>query len=161
MPLDHDPTNKYTKNIDVTLKRGAKNREIDSEIAEDLIVTYPSSGRFYILPKIHQEGNPGRPIVSGNGSPTEMISKFVDHNIQDLIKLLPSHIQDDMDFLRKIRDINTKGPLPPITILCTMEVTGLCTNIPHSEGIDACCETFETWKGGCPKSSATFICYLI
>ena len=29
------------------------------------------SGRFYLLPKIHKVNNPGRPIVSANGNPTE------------------------------------------------------------------------------------------
>ena len=66
MPFDHDPTNKYTKDIDVTLKPGVKDRKIDSEFAKALIVTHLSPGRFYILPKIHKEGNPGRPIFSGN-----------------------------------------------------------------------------------------------
>jgi hypothetical protein len=31
----------------------------------------PTSGRFYLLPKIHQANNPGRSIVSANGHPTE------------------------------------------------------------------------------------------
>jgi hypothetical protein len=30
-------------------------------------------GRFYLLPKIHKKNNPGRPIVSANGHPTEKI----------------------------------------------------------------------------------------
>ena len=41
LPLDHDPTNKYTKDIDVTLKRGVEDKEIDSDIAKALIVTHP------------------------------------------------------------------------------------------------------------------------
>jgi hypothetical protein len=38
----------------------------------------PKPGRFYLLPKIHKENNPGRPIVSANGHPTEKISEFID-----------------------------------------------------------------------------------
>ena len=38
-----------------------------------------------ILPKIHKPGNPGRPIVSGNGSPTKNISLYVDHFIKPFL----------------------------------------------------------------------------
>ena len=43
-----------------------------------LVQTNVKPGRFYILPKIHKTGNPGRPIVSSNSHPTERISQFVD-----------------------------------------------------------------------------------
>jgi len=29
----------------------------------------PQAGRFYILPKIHKQGNPGRPIISSMDTP--------------------------------------------------------------------------------------------
>ena len=32
-----------------------------------LTIDQPKAGRFYLLPKIHKAGNPGRPIVSANG----------------------------------------------------------------------------------------------
>jgi hypothetical protein len=38
----------------------------------------PKAGRFYLLPKTHKVNNPGRPIVSANGHPTEKTFKFVD-----------------------------------------------------------------------------------
>ena len=41
----------------------------------------PRAGRFYILPKIHKQGNPGRPLISSNGHPTERISEFVDYHL--------------------------------------------------------------------------------
>ncbi|GFN94885.1 hypothetical protein PoB_002139100 [Plakobranchus ocellatus] len=43
-----------------------------------------------------------------------------------------------MDFLRNIHSINEAGPLPPNTILSTMDVSALYTNIPHRESIGAC-----------------------
>ena len=36
---------------------------------------------FNLLPKIHKQGNPGQPIVSLCGAPTEKISQFVDHHL--------------------------------------------------------------------------------
>ena len=42
--------------------------------------------RFYLLPKINKASNPGRPIVSANGHPTEKISEFVDLHLQPHVK---------------------------------------------------------------------------
>jgi hypothetical protein len=47
---------------------------IDDKTMEYLTPEDPKPGRFYLLPKIHKENNPGRPIVSANGHPTEKIS---------------------------------------------------------------------------------------
>jgi hypothetical protein len=38
--------------------------------------------RFYLLPKVHKPGNPGRPIISSNNAPTEKISQFVDYHLR-------------------------------------------------------------------------------
>jgi hypothetical protein len=50
----------------------------------------PKPGRFYLLPKIHKQDNPRRPIVSANGRPTENISEFIDSNTF----LFKIHIKD-------------------------------------------------------------------
>jgi hypothetical protein len=48
---------------------------IDEKTLKYLIPDSPKPGRFYLLPKIHKANNPGRPIVSANGHPTEKISE--------------------------------------------------------------------------------------
>jgi hypothetical protein len=58
----------------------------------------PKPGRFYLLPKIHKESNPGRQIVSANGRPTEKISEFIDFHLQPFVEHLPSHIKDTSGF---------------------------------------------------------------
>ena len=80
-------------------------------------------------------GNPGRPIISSYNSPTERISAYVDHHLQPLVKQLDSHIKDTHDFLDKLKNLNT--PLPPGTILVTIDVTSLYTNIPTPQGLAA------------------------
>ena len=40
---------------------------------------------FYLLPKIHKLGNPGRPIVSQINSPTHNLSMIVDHYLKPFI----------------------------------------------------------------------------
>ena len=79
----------------------------DSYISEKnviyLTVDEPEAGRFYLLPKIHKAENPGRPIGSANGHPTEKISEFVDFHLQRHIQNLPSYLQDTTYFLKKAR----------------------------------------------------------
>ena len=78
---------KQTK--DLTEKIQQRIKEYTSRMYNDKLIdekTYkyltsnpnPRAGRFYILPKIQKQGNPGRPIISSNGHPTERISEFVD-----------------------------------------------------------------------------------
>ncbi|GFR79235.1 hypothetical protein ElyMa_002284500 [Elysia marginata] len=66
-----------------------------------------------------------------------------------------------MDFLRKIHVINKAVPFPTGTLLCTMDVSALYTNIPHAEGITACREALTKWREHITKPSATFLCNLI
>ncbi|GFN91645.1 hypothetical protein PoB_001815100 [Plakobranchus ocellatus] len=141
--LNSDPIKKYNKRISDRLELGVISGDIDSDTAKRLIVPYSVPGRFYILQKIHKKGIPGRPIFSGNGCPTEIIPLFVDYHLKDLVRLVPLYFQYDMDFLRKIHNINAVGPLPPDIILCTMDVSALYTNIPHGEGIGACKSALE------------------
>ena len=99
----------------------------------------PKPGRFYLLPKIHKENNPGRPIVSANGHPTEKISEFIDFHLRPFVENLPSHIKDTTDYLKKMENL----AIPENTTLVTMDVTSLYTNIPHDDGIAACRKIWE------------------
>ena len=92
------------------------------------------TSRFYLLPKIHKNilPPPGRPIISGNGCPTERISQFVDFFIRDLSKLGKSFVRDTTHLLQLVNKIHCT---PSETLLVTLDVTGLYTNIPNSEGI--------------------------
>jgi hypothetical protein len=114
---------------------------IDEKTLKYLIPDSPKPGRFYLLPKIHKANNPGRPIVSANGHSTEKISEFVDFHLRQHVEALPSFIKDTTDYLQKMAALN---PLPSNTTLVTMDVTSLYTNIPHSDGIEACKEIWES-----------------
>ena len=108
---------------------------INDKTRQYLIQTDVKPGRFYILPKIHKPGNPGRPIVSSNSHPTERISQFVDYHLQPLVHKLLSFVKDTNDFLNKLLTI---GNLPADSLLVTLDVSSLYTNIPYNEGINAC-----------------------
>ena len=110
------------------VNRMYKDKVINDKTKQYLIQTDVKPGRFYILPKIHKPGNPGRPIVSSNSHPTERISHFVDYHLQPLVHKLPSFVKDTNDFLNKLLTISN---LPANSLLVTLDVSSLYTNIPH------------------------------
>jgi hypothetical protein len=139
--LDKDPTKQFSDEITNELNNMYDNGDIDEKTLEYLIPDSPKPDRFYLLPKIHKANKPGRPIVSANGHPTETISGFVDFHLRQHVEALPSFIKDTTDYLQKMAALN---PLPSNTTLVTMDVTSLYTNIPHSDGIEACKEIWES-----------------
>ena len=114
---------------------------IDEKTKQYLIQPDVKPGRFYILPNVHKSCNPGRPIVSSNSHPTERISHFIDHHLQPLVHKLPSYVKHTNDFLNKLLTI---GKLPSNSLLVTLDVSSLYTNIPHNEGINACDHLLRT-----------------
>ena len=139
-PLDHDPTPEFAKQVSDTVSEMHNQGLISEKNMAYLIVDQPKAGRFYLLPKIHKAGNPGRPIVSANGHPTEKISEFVNLHLQSHVQTLPSYLQDTTDFLKKQEAL---GPIPSDALPVSMDVTSLYTNIPHSDGIKACEEAWD------------------
>ena len=104
-----------------------------------LFLTYkfPRIPLLYLLPKIHKRDNPGRPIISAVGGPTEKISAFVDSILRPLVVTLPSFVKNTTDFLLKIQHVKVQ----PHHCLLTIDVSSLYTNIPHIEGLKACRDT--------------------
>jgi predicted GIY-YIG superfamily endonuclease len=139
--LDHDPTLEYAKIITNVIDEAYQSGHIDQQTKNYLSPENPRAGRFYLLPKIHKQGNPGRPIISGNGHPTERISEYLDHFMRPHVHKLPSYLQDTTDYLIKSK---ASEPLLPDTLLASLDVTSLYTNIPHNEGLQACSEAWET-----------------
>ncbi len=106
---------------------------ISPQVADYLKIKNPRTPLFYTLPKIHKNIRPppGRPIFSGNDSPTEQISAFVDEFLQVYIPMMDSYLKDTTDHIRKVGSI---GKLPNKTLLVTLDIKSLYTNIPQWEG---------------------------
>ena len=64
-----------------------------------------------------------------------MSSKYINHHIKDLVKQIPSYLQDTPDFLRHLELENKFGPPLENEILVTIDVSSLYTNISPDEGI--------------------------
>ena len=154
--LPADPTSQYTtevkQSVDSIYRRGV----IDKKVKNFLVPHHPRAARFYLLPKIHKPGNPGRPIVASNGAPTENTSRFTDFFLLPSVTQLPSHIQDTTDFINKLPRLPR---LPPSCLLVTLDVSSLYTNIPHEEGITACEEFLNRREKQEPPT--TDLCQLI
>ena len=111
--------------------------EIPLSIMKNLIPSGARCANWYFLPKIHKAKITGRPIVSGNNSPTEKISSFIDEHIKGLVPKIPSYVRDTPDFIKKVENFHHNGDF----LLVTMDVTSLYTNIPNQEGLIAIART--------------------
>jgi hypothetical protein len=111
---------------------------IDDKTMEYLTPEDPKPGRFYLLPNIHKENNPGRPIVSANGHPTEKISEFIDFHLRPFVKNLPSHQR-----YYRILEENGKFNHSRKYHACYDGCNFLYTNIPRDDGIAACRKIWE------------------
>ena len=88
------------------------------------------TSRFYILPKLHKPGVPGRPIVSSCRASTEIISQFVDYHLGPLVCKIHSYIKDTSDFLLKLQTVTN---VPTDSLLVALDVSYLYANIPHAK----------------------------
>lgn len=144
--LDDDPTKNFKLVITTAITDLIDQQKIPASALHALISLSPIAGRFYLLPKIHKSGNPGRGIVSVIGTVTELISQFVDSLINQIPPCLPSYIKDTNHFLSDIVDF----PVPPGSLLVTLDVASLYTNIPHAGGISAVLHSYN--ESVCDKS---------
>ena len=71
---DEDITNQIQQRVIIYVQHMLKDGYIDEKTKQYLIQTDVKPGRFYILPKIHKTGNPGRPIVSSHSSLTTTLT---------------------------------------------------------------------------------------
>jgi hypothetical protein len=124
------------KTVQMAITAHARTGAINKESADLLTQRDPRPAKFYMLPKLHKnlEKPPGRPIIAGNGNPTERIAEFVDNKIKHLIPTIDSYIKDTSHFVDICKNIKD---LPPTAKLVTLDVSSLYTNIPHHEGLIA------------------------
>ena len=84
------------------------------------------------------------PVIENIGSLTENISKYVDHHTKDLVKTLPSYLEDTRDFLDLCENIIQSGNLKGNHILVTIDVVSLYTNISKQDAIPSVQHYLET-----------------
>ena len=147
--IQRNPTNKHTTEIQRFLQTLRQKK-----LLPDAHITFitPRNCRtplFYLLPKIHKKNNPGRPIVSACDSPTEKMSMYLDSFLQPLAQKVDSYIKDTTHFLSNLSQL---GQLDTNSLLVTIDVVSLYTNIPHRDGILATKAALETRTTKEPKT---------
>ena len=101
----------------------------------------PRISVFYTLTKIHKPVRTGRPIISGCEGPTEKLSAFVDKLLQPIAQQQKSSVEDTTAFITFIE----RTEIPEKTLLISMDVTSLYTNIPQEEGIQTVCKAYVSF----------------
>ena len=147
------------------LDQSAEEGIITTTDAKNLLPEQPTPGRFYGLVKNHkeiQEGEkipPLRPVVSGSGSNTELISWLVDEDSKELVPQLESYWQDTPHALRDLQVENERGPQPANAILVTADVVGLYSNISQEEGMEVFRRALDTRQA--PRFNTQFLMTLL
>ena len=103
--VEYNPLQKLIMDISTFLSFLKSQLLIDNEIF--LFLNPLNNSRtplFYMLPKIHEEGTTGRPIISGCGSPTANLSIFIDYYLKPIVQTIPSFIKDTTHFLGVLRE---------------------------------------------------------
>ena len=122
----------------------------DKELNFLLPPTKPRDRRFYMLPKTHKpleswtipnKMPPGRPIVSDCNSISKNIAGFIDYHLKCYANQHPSYIKNTYDFIDKIRNVS----IPENSLLITLDVESMYTNIDHNKGILAVKEALNNF----------------
>ena len=149
--LESDITQDTKKIVQDTLLDMLSEKEFDESTFEYLS-PYNHKIRtpvIYVLPKIHKAPPAnskfaGRPIISGNGSPTEKISEFVDYFLLPIVTKQNTYVKDTNHIIKVLE----ATPLPKTVLLATLDVIAMYTNTPQEEALDVCQEAFEKAEKG-------------
>ncbi|XP_057290233.1 uncharacterized protein LOC130612918 [Hydractinia symbiolongicarpus] len=144
-----DPSKDLKTNINSFIEISLCRHNINKNTAK--FITPPENTKmplFYILPKIHKDGIPGRPIVSAVNSITENISEFLNLCLQPLLPKLKSYVKDTKHLIQRLQTIPAQNEH---VLLVSADVSSLYTNIPHQEGVDACIHFIRKYRNTLPS----------
>ena len=100
--LQNDPTTVHAERINKTIERFKNEGLITEKVANGLTSHEPKTPKFSLLPKIHKEGIPGRPIIDSVNCHSTQISKYVDYHLQPEVTKLKSYTKDSTDTINKL-----------------------------------------------------------
>ena len=107
---------------------------------------------FYGSPKIHKPGVPLRPIVSCVNSEMEILSIFLDYQLQRVLPLCKYYLRDSWQLLEKLKDL---GPLPDNARLITVDAVGMYNNIDTDLAIQSISKWLNLHKHEIPNDFPT------
>nr|XP_058943701.1 uncharacterized protein LOC131771856 [Pocillopora verrucosa] len=154
-PLENPMVTDTLKKVNELIAQLHNGKHIDDMTKKWLSQT-PNPPRipiFYTLTKIHKPLPVGRPIISGCEGPTERILSSVDHLLQPIAQKQKSYLKDTTDFINFIEKTQVSND----TILVSMDVTSLYTNIPQEEGITIVCQAYEKYHNNSPPIPSHYL----
>ena len=157
--LPQDPTPIHEERINNTISKFKDEGLITEKVAEGLKTNNPKTSKFSLNPKIHKEGNPGRPVINSMDCHSANISKYVDYHLQPEVCKLKSYTKDSTDAIHKLSKINNE--VNEEHILVTLDVRSLYTNIPNVEGIQAVRDKLNVASSRLPTRVITTFLFLI
>ena len=96
--------------------------------ATNLIVQHPRTSKFYLLPKMHKPGNPGRPIVSACQCSIELLASYLDKITAPFVRRLDSYVKDSGHMLTILDSCRFRGEH---RFIFAMDMKSLYTVIPN------------------------------
>lgn len=115
---------------------------------EEKALAPPSEHRdreFYLLPKAHKPTwsfprmPKGRPIVSDTASVSRRCASFIEFFLAPLAQRSRSYLRDSLHLISKLDQMHVSSS----TILFTMDIASLYTNIPLDDGLTAVSNAFR------------------
>ena len=100
--INYDPTTLSNKTIHRVIWSFQNKNLLCKNISEGLKTENPKTPHFYLKPKLHKEGNQGRPMISSINCHTSKISEYVDYHLQAIVKEIPSTSKIQRIFLGKL-----------------------------------------------------------
>ena len=137
---NYDDTNIVKLEADKHIDKLFNNGLINRKQLEYLVDFIPRCPIFYGLPKIHKPNWPLRPIVSQIDGPTSRLNELVDKYLAVAENNIPYLLQDTTAFINLL---NKHKHIKDNTILVSMDVVSLYTNIPQDEGADFVSDFYE------------------
>ena len=92
--------------VNETIERLKNEKLLPKKTADGLKVSNAKTQKFYISPKIHKPNNPGRPVINSIECRTSAISRIVDHDLQPVVKRIPSYIKDTKHFINRVNNFS-------------------------------------------------------
>ena len=98
---------------------------------------HPQPRRYNAQPKLHKSDwstpnmPPARPVISDVRTDTSGIARLIDYFLFPLVSRLPSFLLDSSHLLALIQPLT----LQPHSLLCTLDVRSLYTNVSITEGL--------------------------
>ena len=132
---DHDPTTEHNIKIKTQLDAMFKSGEITKKTRDFLYLENPRTPKLYLLPKVHKK-----------------------HFLRPIVAKGKSYIEDTTDFINKLSNIEDTNEE---SLLVSLDVNSLYTNIPNKEGAEATYEALETHRLTSEKPSNLSIAELL